>query len=105
MRARNSITMSFLRVLAFMVNALAVSAKPYGYVSNMMQNTVSVVNRANNTISASIPLSGAGLSGMAITPNGSYLYVAEQSKNSVAVISTASNRSEERRVGKKVKSP
>jgi uncharacterized protein (TIGR03437 family) len=84
------VKLSLKAVLALIACAAAASAQPYGYVSNTMGNTVSVVNIANNTVAASILISAAGLAGLAITPDGSYLYVAEQSKNSVGVISTSS---------------
>ena len=90
MRARNTTTVFCLRVFAFTATALAVSAQPYGYVSNEMGDNISVVNMATNSISAEIPLS-TPLNGLAVTPNGAYLYVAEQSLNSVAVVSTATN--------------
>ena len=67
------------------------AAQPFAYVSNQMGNTLVVINRANNTIAATIPISGAGLSGLAVGPNGTHVYVTEQTKNAVAVISTATN--------------
>src|ERR1039457_5728002 len=91
MYANNSISVFYIRIFAFLATVLAASAQPYGYVSNEMGNNISVVNRATNTISATISVSAAGLTGLAITPNGSYIYAADQSKNSIAVISTASN--------------
>ena len=56
-----------------------------------MGNTVSVVNLANDKLTTSIFYSAGGLAGLAITPNGSYLYVAAQSKNCVVVMSTITN--------------
>jgi YVTN family beta-propeller protein len=47
------------------------------------------VNLPTNTMVASIFYSAGGLSGLALTPNGSYLYVAAESKNCVVVMNTA----------------
>jgi YVTN family beta-propeller protein len=66
------------------------SAQPYAYVSNLSGNNVSVVNTANNTITATIAV-GASPSGLAVTPDGGSVYVTNRGSNTVSVISTASN--------------
>ena len=84
--------------MRFLFTALAVmfslgigSAQPYVYVSNISGNTISVVNTATNTVSATISVPGSPSSptGLALTPDGAYIYVACQGTNSVSVISTA----------------
>ncbi|HEY6391238.1 MAG TPA: beta-propeller fold lactonase family protein, partial [Bryobacteraceae bacterium] len=65
-------------------------AQPYAYTSNISGNSISVVNTANNTVSATISVP-ASPTGLAVTPDGAYLYVACQGANSVAVINTATN--------------
>src|ERR1700733_2328508 len=77
--------------LTFLAGATVAAAQPYIYVSNEMGNNVAVVNVATNTVTGTIPISGAGLTGLAVTPDGAYLYVTEQSTNSVAIISTSTN--------------
>ena len=72
------------------LSAVTVSAQPYAYVANVSGNSVSVVNTSTMSVAANIPLSGSP-SGLAVTPNGSWIYVALQGANSVAVISTATN--------------
>jgi YVTN family beta-propeller protein len=81
-----------LLISLLLINALsiAVSAQPYAYVSNISGNNVSVVNAANNTVVASIPVD-ASPEGLAVTPNGGLVYVACVGANKVDVISTASN--------------
>ena len=64
-------------------------AQPYAYVANVSGYTVSVVNTANHSVVASIPVPGA--SGLAVTPDGSVLYVCAQASNAVYAISTANN--------------
>jgi YVTN family beta-propeller protein len=68
----------------------AAPGQPYAYVANISGNSVSVVNTANNTVSATISVP-ASPSGVAVTPDGNYVYVACQGANSVVVISTATN--------------
>ena len=69
---------------------IAIFAQPYAYVSNISGNNVSVVNIANNTVVASIPVD-ASPEGLAVSPDGGLLYVACFGANKVDVISTASN--------------
>jgi YVTN family beta-propeller protein len=62
----------------------------YAYVTNYGNNTVSVINTASDTISATINV-GSYPNGVAVTPNGEYAYVANYGSGTVSVISTASN--------------
>jgi len=73
---------------------MAVAVSPDGskvYVTNTFSNsnTVSVIDTATNTVSATIPI-GASL-GVAVTPDGSKVYVANLASNTVSVIDTATN--------------
>lgn len=58
------------------------------YVSD--GSNVSLLDVAHNTVTATIPV-GTNLHGMAISPNGSTVYVVDNSANTVSVITTASN--------------
>jgi YVTN family beta-propeller protein len=64
------------------------------YVTNQFSNTVSVIDTVTNTVTATIPV-GAGPVGVAVTPDGSTVYVAnfnQQGGDSfVSVIDTATN--------------
>jgi predicted alpha-1,2-mannosidase len=64
---------------------------PTAYVSNYSDNTVTPVDRANNTAGPVIPV-GSGPDGVAVTPNGAEVYVANNNTNNVSVISTATNQ-------------
>src|SRR5438552_12264615 len=77
-----------LAVAAIGCNA---AAQPFAYVSNQQGNNVSVVNLANGSIPYMIFYSAGGLGGLAITPNGAYLYVTAKAQNCVVVMSTASD--------------
>lgn len=68
----------------------AVTASPDGnsiYVANRTSGTISVINTADNTVSASIPVGLASKpSGVVISPDGNWLYVANNASNDVSVI-------------------
>src|ERR1051326_3316366 len=80
-----SVARLFLTLIAGVTAAVA---QPYAYVSNQSGNNVSFVNLATNKVLTTVPYSAGGLSGLAITPDGSRLYVAAQSKGCVVVIDT-----------------
>ena len=60
------------------------------YITNQRSNTVSVIDTATNTVSATIPV-GVNPVGVAVNPGGSKVYVANLSANTVSVIDTATN--------------
>jgi YVTN family beta-propeller protein len=62
-------------------------------VTNQLDDTVSVIETANNTVVATIPVGGE-CTGVAITPDGTHAYVANLAsltENTVSVIDTANN--------------
>jgi YVTN family beta-propeller protein len=54
---------------------LKTMAAPFAYVTNSGSKTVSVIDRATNTVAATVPV-GVSPVGVAITPNGASAYVA-----------------------------
>jgi YVTN family beta-propeller protein len=62
------------------------------YVTNELDDTASVIATASNTVVATIPAGSGpdGPKGVAVTPNGAYVYVAS-GETTVLVIATASN--------------
>src|SRR5262249_57229025 len=52
--------------------------------------TVSVIDTTSNTVAATIPVGSAPF-GVAVSPDGSTVYVANEFDNTVSVIATASN--------------
>jgi len=70
-----------------------VAASPDGstvYVTNLEDNTVSVIATASNTVTATIPV-GDRPYGVAVRPDGSRVYVTNFFDNTVSVIATTTN--------------
>lgn len=62
----------------------------YAYIANYGSNTISVVNTANNTVAATIPV-GTSPWGVSVSRDGTRVYVSNQGSNNVSVINTAGN--------------
>ncbi|MCB0573626.1 MAG: beta-propeller fold lactonase family protein [Saprospiraceae bacterium] len=60
------------------------------YVANFGSNTVSVINTATNTVTATINV-GTNPYGVSVSPDGTKVYVTNNGDNTVSVISTATN--------------
>jgi YVTN family beta-propeller protein len=67
-----------------MVLSVAPSRAQNAYITNSGGNTVSVIDTASSTVTATIPIG-------AVTPDGSKVYVVNGASNTVSVIATASN--------------
>ncbi len=65
-------------------------AAPYAYITNGQSNTVSVIDTATNTITATVPV-GTVPVGVAVNPAGTKVYVANSGSRDVSVIDTATN--------------
>src|SRR6202007_1264327 len=61
------------------------------YVTNLGDNTVSVIDTATNTVTGSTIPVGDNAEGVVITPDGSRVYVANSYDDTVSVIDTATN--------------
>ena len=59
-------------------------------MSDYGSGKVSVINTTDNTVAATVTV-GTNPYGVAVTPDGSKVYVANAGSNSVSVISTATN--------------
>src|SRR3954463_16182232 len=69
---------------------MTMSTGPYLYVPNEYSNTVSVIDTFDNSVVATIPVSGVYADGVAVSPSGLVVYVASES-GVIDVIDTASN--------------
>jgi YVTN family beta-propeller protein len=65
-------------------------AATFGYVANVQDDTVSVIDTARNAVVATIPVGGFP-DGVATTPDGTRAYVTNSFDSNVSVIDTASN--------------
>ncbi|MFD5430138.1 YncE family protein, partial [Streptomyces sp. NPDC127084] len=70
--------------------AHAVPPGTYAYVANSESNTVSVIDTATNTVSATIDV-GSFPIGVAVSPDGTRAYVVNGFSDTVSVIDTATN--------------
>jgi uncharacterized repeat protein (TIGR01451 family) len=79
-----------LALLGVVLSVTAGQAQPFAYVPNEGSHTVSVIDTASNTVTATIPV-GFGPRGAAVTPDGAFVYVANWISGTASVIDTASN--------------
>ena len=78
------ITLVMLAIIGLSVNAQT------AYITNSGDSTVSVINVATNTVTATITV-GTYPDGVSVSPDGSKVYVANDGDNTVSVINTATN--------------
>ena len=67
------------------------SAAPFAYITNFGSTTVSVIDTATNTVTATI----GGFDypeGVAVSPDGTKVYVANEGNSTVSVINTTTNK-------------
>lgn len=76
--------------LAFALLLPAAANAQNAYITNYNASTVSVIETATNTVTATIPV-GRGPDGVAVTPGGAKAYIANQIDGTVSVIDTATN--------------
>jgi YVTN family beta-propeller protein len=60
------------------------------YITNKVSETLSVIDTASNTVTATIPV-GIEPFGVAVSPDGSKVYVGNTVSDTVSVIATATN--------------
>ena len=77
-----------MTVLAFLMLVSIAGAAPYAYITNSDDNSVSVIDTATNTVTATVSV-GNNPWGIAVNPNGKKVYVANRGSNNVSVIDTA----------------
>ena len=85
-----------MTLLAFLMLVSITGAAPYAYITNLNSNTVSVIDIPTNTVIKTV-IVGYGPQGIAVTPDGSKVYVTnsgygyQHPESSVSVIDTATN--------------
>lgn len=70
--------------------AISATKQINAYVANANDNTVSVIDTATNTVTATVPVGRAPVS-LALPPDGNSLYVVNDGANTVSVVDTATN--------------
>ncbi len=87
---RFKMTRMLLSVLAFVLVCGVAAAGPKAYVGNFKDNTVSVVDTVADVVIATIPIA-TGPHGMAISPDGRWLYVSSDGSSIISIIDTSSD--------------
>ena len=85
---RLSIVLFLLLSMGVGFGTATAQAQTRAYVALFLDNTVSVIDTATNTVVATIAVGGFGI---AITPDGTRAYVTNEFSNTVSVIDTATN--------------
>lgn len=65
-------------------------AAPFGYITDSFEDWVAVIDLANDTATVTVDVGMAPI-GVAVTPGGTHVYVANRGSNNVSVIAAASN--------------
>ena len=79
-----------LLLVLFLVWAAEASAAPFAYITNNSGNTVSIIDTASNTVTATIPV-GLSPNGVGVHPTGTRVYVANELSDTVSVINAVTN--------------
>jgi YVTN family beta-propeller protein len=72
---KTGLIFSGILVLFLILASSTASAAPFAYVTNQGSSTVSVINTATNTFTATVHV-GSGPGGVAVNPAGTKVYVA-----------------------------
>lgn len=77
-------------LLAFLLVSLTATAgaAPFAYITNSFDNSLSIIDTANNTVAATIASVGLGPHGVAVSADGKRVYVANLDEQSVSVFDT-----------------
>ena len=67
------------------------SAEPSAYITNSGSNNVSVIDVSTNAVVDTVDV-GDGPQGVAVTPEGDFVYVAKQFSNNVSVIKVSTSK-------------
>jgi YVTN family beta-propeller protein len=83
---------SLTLVSAFMILMLVsiAGAAPYAFIANLGNQTVSIIDTANNTVTATVDV-GSMPAGVAVSLDGTKVYVANRDKDTVSVIDMGTN--------------
>src|ERR1700683_1505320 len=77
-------------LMAMVLLATPADAAPFAYVANTSANSISVIDCATNTVTATIPV-GQSPGIIALTPDGMFAYVTNSQSGTVSSMHTATN--------------
>jgi YVTN family beta-propeller protein len=89
MNSTKIFVLGLLSVILMLVN-IAGAVQTNAYISNSGDNTVSIIDTAINTVTATVQV-GTNPSGVALAPNGETVYIGNIGDNTVSIIDTATN--------------
>ncbi len=79
----------FSAFMTLMLVSIA-GAAPYAFIANFGNQTVSIIDTANNNVTATVDVDSMPV-GAAVSPDGTKVYVANQEKDTVSVIDMSTN--------------
>lgn len=82
---------SLMTAICVLATAGLAAAAPFAYVANSGTKNVSVIDTANDQITATVTLPDGYPYGIAVGPSGQYVYVGLHDTNEIAIIDTNSN--------------
>src|SRR5574340_1217878 len=80
----------FLSIVCLLGCVNLAHAAPFAYIANNTDSTVSVIDTATNTVTATVTVDLKPY-GVAVNPAGSRVYVSNQTSKTLSVIDTATN--------------
>ena len=89
MNSTKIFVLGLLSVILMLVN-IAGAVQTNAYITNSGDNTVSIIDTAINTVTATVQV-GTNPSGVALAPNGETVYIGNIGDNTVSIIDTATN--------------
>jgi len=90
-RGYNILKVFGIAALTVLILVGVAGASPFAYIANLESNTVSVIDTATDTVTATVNV-GIEPSGAAVSPNGTRVYVTNCMSNSVSVVDAAKNK-------------
>ncbi|AKB74355.1 hypothetical protein MSLAZ_1094 [Methanosarcina lacustris Z-7289] len=88
-RGHALITFLGITTLVLLMLVSITGAAPFAYISNVDDNTVSVIDTATDTVT--VTSVGTNPKGVAVSPDESKVYVTNEGENTVSVINTSTN--------------
>ena len=89
-RGKTLLKLSCVVMVTLLLLVNFAGAAPFAYIPNYDSNTTSVMDIANNNVTATVPV-GINPNGVAVSPDGKKVYVANFFSNTTSVIDSTNN--------------